>query len=145
MMRWTVRTLLTLAWLMAGSLGHPDDKTLPAPKKGRLTVHVLNTSIGKPAVGVDVRLGRQSDKGWVELRKGKTDENGRLGDLYPEDKRLEVGVYRLVFETGAYFRARGEKTFFPRVEVVFEVDKEEEHYHVPLLLSPFGYSTYRGS
>jgi 5-hydroxyisourate hydrolase len=144
MKRWSDVTLLVFTWLASSSLACPEDKTLPVPKKGPLTLHVLNTATGKPAVGVEVRLERQSDKSWVELRKGKTNENGRL-DLSPDDNRLQVGVYRLVFETGAYFRAQGQKTFFPRVEVVFEVDNPDEHYHVPLLLSPFSYSTYRGS
>jgi 5-hydroxyisourate hydrolase len=123
-----------------------DDKQKAAPsRKGPLTAHVLDTAVGKPARGVKVRLERQTDTGWVELGKGKTDDDGRIGDLYPRDRRLETGVYRLIFETGAYFRAQKQKTFFPRVEVIFEVEKADEHYHVPLLLSPYGYSTYRGS
>jgi 5-hydroxyisourate hydrolase len=146
MMRWSVRILLSLACLTGGSVGlRGDDKPVPPRQNGPLTIHVLNTGIGKPAIGVAVTLERQSAKSWVELGKGTTDENGRLGTLYPEDKRLEVGVYRLVFETGSYFRAQGQKTFFPQVEVVFEVEKADERYHVPLLLSPFAYSTYRGS
>jgi len=145
MRRWSDIAILTFAWLAAGSLARPEDKALPPPAKGPLTLHVLNTTTGKPAVGVSVRLERQADQRWVELGKGRTDANGRLGGLYPPDQRLQAGVYRLVFETGAYFHAQGQKTFFPRVEVVFEVDREDEHYHVPLLLSPFAYSTYRGS
>jgi 5-hydroxyisourate hydrolase len=78
------------------------------------------------------------------LGRANTDASGRADDLYPRDKPLQAGSYRLVFDTGAYFKRQGVKTFFPRVEVVFEVEKTDEHYHVPLLLSPYGYSTYRG-
>lgn len=144
MTRWFHVFLLTIAWCCAGSRAGADDKVAP-PINGPLTLHVLDTARGKPATLVDVRLERQVDKNWVELGKGKTDDNGRLGDLLPAGKPLDVGVYRLTFETGAYFRARGQKTFFPRVEVTFEVDAPDERYHVPLLVSPFGYSTYRGS
>jgi 5-hydroxyisourate hydrolase len=108
-----------------------------------ITTHVLDTSLGRPAVGVHVVLERAVDSGWQPVGRGTTDGDGRAGDLLssaPED-----GHYRLTFDTGAYFRAVGQTAFYPEVSVTFVVGHGEEHYHVPLLLSPFGYSTYRGS
>jgi 5-hydroxyisourate hydrolase len=106
---------------------------------------VLNTASGKPAAGVAVVLQYQAGKNWEELGRGLTDLQGRAADLYQAKKPLQMGTYRLVYETGVYFKGQGTKTFFPQVEIIFEVEKTDEHYHVPLLLSPFGYSTYRGS
>ena len=101
-----------------------------------ITTHVLDTARGRPAAGVPVLLERAVDTGWQGVGRGTTDADGRVGDLlavHPEE-----GRYRLTFDTGAYSR------FYPEVTVTFVV-AGEEHYHVPLLLSPFGYSTYRGS
>lgn len=103
-----------------------------------LTTHVLDTSTGRPAAGVPVVLERQAGAGWDRLCERSTDADGRVKDLL--DGKLAFGVYRLVFKTSAYF----EKAFYPEVVVVFEVS-DERHHHVPLLISPFGYSTYRGS
>ena len=108
-----------------------------------ITTHVLDTSRGCPAAGVAVALERAVDSDWHPVGHGTTDAEGRAGELLtsvPED-----GRYRLTFDTGAYFRAVGEAGFYPEVSVTFLVAHGEEHYHVPLLLSPFGYSTYRGS
>ena len=108
-----------------------------------ITTHVLDTSRGRPAAGVPVLLERVVDSGWQPVGRGTTDADGRARDLLqsaPGD-----GQYRLTFDTGAYFRAIGESGFYPEVSVTFLVTHDEEHYHVPLLLSPFGYSTYRGS
>jgi 5-hydroxyisourate hydrolase len=105
-----------------------------------ITTHVLDTSRGRPAARVPVRLEHRN----AVLGSGTTDEDGRLRDLLPPDVPLTPGVYRLVFDTGAYFATRGGDSFYPRVTVDFEM-REGEHHHVPLLLSPFGYSTYRGS
>ena len=108
-----------------------------------VTTHVLDTSRGRPAVGVAVVLELAGESGWQPLGRGTTDADGRARDLLespPED-----GRYRLTFDTGAYFRAVGEAGFYPEVSVTFVVGRGKEHYHVPLLLSPFGYSTYRGS
>jgi 5-hydroxyisourate hydrolase len=102
-----------------------------------ITTHVLDTSRGRPAAGVPVVLERAVDSSWQAIGRGTTDADGRARDLLssaPED-----GRYRLTFDTGAYSR------FYPEVAVTFEVEGGEDHYHVPLLLSPFGYSTYRGS
>lgn len=111
-----------------------------------ITTHVLDVSEGKPASGVPVLLEQRSNKdAWKELGKGATDPDGRVRDLLPKSAALSKGDYRLTFDTGAYFRAGGTKAFYPSVSVVFEISETGEHYHVPLLLSPFGYSTYRGS
>ena len=106
-----------------------------------ITTHVLDTSRGRPAAGIAVRLERGGDV----IGSGRTDADGRLRDLLPDGARLEAGVYRLVFDTGAYFRDAGVEAFYPSVSIDFEIHDAGQHYHVPLLLSPFGYSTYRGS
>jgi 5-hydroxyisourate hydrolase len=108
-----------------------------------VTTHVLDTSRGRPAVGVQVVLERDVESGWEPLGRGTTDTDGRVCDLL--ESAPENGRYRLTFDTGAYFRAVGEAGFYPEVSVTFVVETGAEHYHVPLLLSPFGYSTYRGS
>jgi len=110
-----------------------------------ITTHVLDTAAGRPARGVRVRLELRVPGGrFRRLGAGRTDANGRLADLLPEG-RLKRGVYRIVFDTRAYFRARRTAWFYPEIPVLFEIKDPSEHYHVPLLLSPFGYSTYRGS
>ena len=108
-----------------------------------ITTHVLDTARGRPAEGVPVRLERAAEEGWVEVAEGETDADGRVSDLHPRPP--EVAPYRLTFDTGAYFSAAGVRGFYPEVSVHFVVDRPDEHYHVPLLLNPFGYSTYRGS
>jgi 5-hydroxyisourate hydrolase len=111
-----------------------------------ITTHVLDTGRGRPAGGVAVRLEVRAEAGgWEMLGGGETDADGRLRTLLPEGSWLEAGVYRLTFETAAYFEAQGVEGFYPEVSIVFAVRAPAEHYHVPLLLSPFGYSTYRGS
>ena len=107
---------------------------------GTLSTHVLDTSLGRPAAGVGVVL--ESRDGAV-VGEARTDGDGRVGTIGPE--RLGPGDYRLRFATGDYFAARGEVGFYPEVVVVFTVADGSEHYHVPVLLSPYGYSTYRGS
>jgi len=112
-----------------------------------ITTHVLDLELGKPAAGVAVRLEVfVPDRGvWVELSKRTTDTDGRVKDLVEPGAPLDAGRHRISFDTGAYFRARGAKTFYPSVTVEFEITEPARHHHVPLLLSPFGYSTYRGS
>jgi 5-hydroxyisourate hydrolase len=109
-----------------------------------LTSHVLDVALGQPARGVTLRLEVLEGTSWRSLGAGVTDADGRAGDLLA-GAPLEARTYRLTFETGAYFAATGRRSFYPRVEVTFEVATPAEHHHVPLLLSPFGYSTYRGS
>ena len=104
-----------------------------------ITTHVLDTSRGCPAAGVPVVLERAVDAGWEPVGRGTTDEDGRARELLGSTP--EPGRYRLTFDTGSYLEAG----FYPEVSVTFMVEPGEEHYHVPLLLSPFGYSTYRGS
>jgi 5-hydroxyisourate hydrolase len=113
------------------------------PVTSPITTHVLDTSRGKPAVGVAVVLERQTDAQWSELGSGITDADGRNRSLMIGD--LAAGVYRLTFATDPYFASLGTIGFFPEVSIVFRIDETKSHYHVPLLLSPFGYSTYRGS
>ncbi|GAA1907915.1 MULTISPECIES: hydroxyisourate hydrolase [Arthrobacter] len=108
----------------------------------RITTHVLDTSTGRPAPGIPVSLQIRGDLDWEELGTGTTDADGRIPDLGPQD--LPSGSYRLEFATETYFAAAGTPSFFPSVTVTFTV-AEQEHYHVPLLISPFAYSTYRGS
>ena len=111
-----------------------------------ITTHVLDLERGRPAAGMPVRLEHRSpDRGWVKLADRVTDADGRVGDLLAPGVLPEAGRYRITFETGEYFRARAESSFYPEACVTFEVGDREQHYHVPLLLSPFGYSTYRGS
>ena len=111
-----------------------------------ITSHVLDTAGGHPARGMSVRLDvRIAGRGWVTLAERTTDTDGRVRDLSAEGAKLDPGTYRLTFDTAGYFAAAGRETFFPEVFVVFVVRDPDQHHHVPLLLSPFGYSTYRGS
>lgn len=111
-----------------------------------ITTHVLDTSRGRPAQGVAVTLERLSDTGEATLlARGTTDADGRLRDLLPPEPRPQAGAYRITFDTGAYYRALGVEGFYPSVAITFVVRAPEEHHHVPLLLNPFGFSTYRGS
>jgi len=110
-----------------------------------ITTHVLDTSRRRPAAGVPVRLEAHTDGGWQTLGRGATDADGRLRDLLPEGQTLASGLYRLTFDTSAYFSSHGVEGFYPEVAVTFRVADAAQHYHVPLLLSPYGYSTYRGS
>ncbi|MBG6216911.1 5-hydroxyisourate hydrolase [Arthrobacter sp. CAN_A6] len=108
-----------------------------------VTTHVLDTGTGRPARGVTALLSLKSADGWEAIADGTTDVDGRVRDLGPD--RLEPGTYRISFGTGEYFSSTGTETFFPEVTLTFTVSSPTEHYHVPLLLSPFAYSTYRGS
>jgi 5-hydroxyisourate hydrolase len=110
-----------------------------------ITTHVLDTSKGRPGVGVAIVLEFLTDKGWREIGGGTTNADGRCPTLLPRDHVLEAGIYRLYFDTQAYFEGQKQKCFYPNVPVTFEIEDTAQHYHVPLLLSPYGYSTYRGS
>ncbi|HEX8672999.1 MAG TPA: hydroxyisourate hydrolase [Longimicrobium sp.] len=110
-----------------------------------ITTHVLDTARGRPASGVAIVLERVANDAATTLGRGETDADGRLRTLLPSGAPLAAGTYRLVFDTGAYFAAQGSDAFYPEVAIVFQVKNGGEHFHVPLLLSPFGYSTYRGS
>lgn len=113
--------------------------------KSPITTHVLDTSRGRPAANLKIVLETRSDSGtWTEAAKGVTDKDGRVSDLL-KPGGLKLGVHRLIFDTGAYFAEQGQSCFYPHVDITFSIHEAAEHYHVPLLLSPFGYSTYRGS
>lgn len=108
-----------------------------------LSTHILDTALGRPAPGVAIRLERREGPGWTPLGEARTDADGRARALAPGP--LEPGVYRLHFDTAGYFCDTAQRGFYPEVQVVFSVEAGQGHYHVPLLLSPWGYSTYRGS
>jgi len=108
-----------------------------------VTTHVLDIALGRPAAGVPVTLSRLDAEVSTVIGVGETDADGRCGDLAAP--RLERGTYRLRFDTAAYFAASGQTGFFPEVTVVFSLTDPAQHHHVPLLLSPYAYSTYRGS
>jgi 5-hydroxyisourate hydrolase len=110
-----------------------------------ITTHVLDTARGKPASGVAVVLEIRDGEGWRELGRAATDADGRARHLLPEGAALVPGTYRITFATGDYFRGQGIEGFYPEAAIAFDVRDAAEHYHVPLLLSPYGYSTYRGS
>ena len=107
-----------------------------------LSSHVLDATRGVPARGVVVRWERREGDAWVPVQQAVTDPDGRVSAFGPS---TTTGVHRLVFDSGGYFAGQGVKTFYPEVVVVFEVTDPDAHHHVPLLLSPFAYSTYRGS
>ena len=110
-----------------------------------ITTHVLDTSIGQPAAGVTVLLEMRLSSEWSPIGRGTTDEHGRLSRLI-EGRTMTPGTYCLTFDTGTYHRAQGiASPFFPEVKIFFNVDGAGGHFHLPLLLSPYGYSTYRGS
>ena len=111
-----------------------------------ITTHVLDTALGRPAAGVAVMLDRRADDGrWDTIGRGHTDTDGRLKTLYPGNDPPTAGVYRLTFDTQRYFESLDLDAFYPEVVVVFETLDGERHYHVPLLLGPFGFTTYRGT
>ncbi len=123
----------------------------------RLSTHVLDLTTGRPAVGVAVTLEVLNGSAWTRLATATTDEDGRVKDVMtpgqtaakppspPLTSVPDAGIYRLSFETSAYFAQRGETCFYPQVIVTFEIQDAARPHHIPLLLSPFGYSTYRGS
>ena len=110
----------------------------------QITTHILDTMQGRPADGVTIILFVQQPKGWNEIAKGVTNNDGRVTTLLKKDVVLEHGIYKMKFETQAYFAQQNIQTFYPYVEIVFDITSDE-HYHIPLLISPYGYSTYRGS
>lgn len=106
-----------------------------------LSTHVLDTALGRPAPGIKVTLERSGDV----VGSGVTDADGRVKDLHRKDAPLREGTYQVTFYVADYFSKAGREFFFPEIRVSFRIHAGSEHYHVPLLLSPFGYSTYRGS
>ena len=111
----------------------------------QITTHILDTAKGVPAQGVHLVLEAfSSDNTWIQLAEGITNADGRVSDLLKTDVLLSPGIYRMIFETSAYFTQQGLKSFYPYVQITFEVS-DPRHYHIPLLLSPYGFTTYRGS
>jgi len=110
-----------------------------------ITTHVLDISKGRPADGITAVLEFKTAEGWNELARGSTNTDGRIPDLLPEERKIDPGVYRLTFEIQSYAERTQMAGFYPYVPVIFEIKDSEQHYHIPLLLSPFGYSTYRGN
>lgn len=113
--------------------------------KSPITTHILDTAQGRPAGGVAVILEKQTHEKWLELARSVTNENGRIDEFAVGPGEISPGRYRLIFDTESYFRSCNLDHFFPEVQIQFEIRNSEEHYHVPLLLSTYGYSTYRGS
>jgi 5-hydroxyisourate hydrolase len=111
----------------------------------QITTHILDTARGCPAAGVTVSLSHREGDHWQMIGKGHTNEDGRVGDLCPQDTVLSAGTYRVHFAIAGYFEKHGVEVFYPWAEVVFHVNGDGQHYHIPLLLAPYGYSTYRGS
>ncbi|MNF38473.1 5-hydroxyisourate hydrolase precursor [compost metagenome] len=110
-----------------------------------LSVHVLNLEDGLPSPDVTVTLEKQDGTQWTALNSAVTNQQGRITALFPEGQALDKGTYRVTFKTGEWFAEHKASTFFPEVPVIFSADGSVPHYHIPLLLSPYGYSTYRGN
>ena len=116
----------------------------------QITTHILDTSRGKPASDVSVKLYQRKDsrempESWLTIGQGITDSDGRIAELLPREGALAAGTYKLRFNTKAYFDHFDSPYFYPFIEIVFEIEGDGQHYHVPLLLNPYGFSTYRGS
>lgn len=109
-----------------------------------ITTHVLDTALGKPGKNIPVTLFQKSGDNWTVVGQGVTDADGRLKTL-TEKAALEKGAYRLDFAAGEYLMGTHKASFYDTISIVFKVENPEQHFHVPLLVSPFGYSTYRGS
>ena len=113
-------------------------------KVSQITTHVLDTAVGLPGKDIAIRLQTKRNNQWQTIAQGITNGDGRIPDLLPQERTLMPATYRMVFDTGGYYKKQNLKTFYPEVEIQFTTF-DESHYHVPLLLNPFGYSTYRGS
>ena len=110
-----------------------------------ISTHILDTSLGRPAAGVPITLARKTNEKWSTLNEATTDPDGRCKHLLPETDVLQPGIYRIHFETLAYYKQHQLDGLYPYVEIVFTVSEGEQHYHIPLLLTANGYTTYRGS
>ncbi|CAM9337920.1 unnamed protein product [Ectocarpus sp. 13 AM-2016] len=132
------------------SPGRTTAAAMAATARPPITAHALDTSTGKPACGLPLKLEQKSGGGrgggyWLLLGSCETNEDGRAPRLLDAGHKLSKATYRVTFDTEAYFETAGSRCFYPEVAVVFRVEEPEEHFHIPLLISPFGYSTYRGS
>jgi 5-hydroxyisourate hydrolase/2-oxo-4-hydroxy-4-carboxy-5-ureidoimidazoline decarboxylase len=113
-------------------------------KVSQITTHVLDTAVGLPGKNISIKLQAKRNDVWRTIAQGITNNDGRIPDLLPQEKSLKPDTYKMFFDTGNYYADQNLKTFYPEVEIIFTTF-DETHYHVPLLLNPFGYSTYRGS
>lgn len=114
-------------------------------KNYQLSSHILDINLGSPAPGVKITLAKQDKNNeWKTIDEKVTDANGRVKDFLEENGRDNRGIYKLTYHVGPYFESQKQDTFYPFIEVVFEI-KDNNHYHVPITLSPYGYSTYRGN
>jgi 5-hydroxyisourate hydrolase len=110
-----------------------------------ISTHILDTALGHPAIGVPVTLSQQVDGAWLSINEALTDANGRCKYLLPETQLLHQGTYRIRFDTSTYYKHQQLRGLYPYIEIVFEITNSEQHYHIPLLLTANGYTTYRGS
>jgi 5-hydroxyisourate hydrolase/2-oxo-4-hydroxy-4-carboxy-5-ureidoimidazoline decarboxylase len=110
----------------------------------QITTHVLDTAVGLPGKDISIRMQAMRNGTWQTIAQGITNADGRIPDLLPQERILKPATYKMVFDTGSYFKKQNLKTFYPAVEIIFNTF-DDAHYHVPLLVNPFGYSTYRGS
>ncbi len=113
-------------------------------KVSQITTHVLDTAVGLPGKDISIRMQAMQNGIWQTIAQGITNADGRIPDLLPQERILKPDTYKMVFDTGSYFRKQNLQTFYPAVEIIFNTF-DDAHYHVPLLVNPFGYSTYRGS
>jgi 5-hydroxyisourate hydrolase/2-oxo-4-hydroxy-4-carboxy-5-ureidoimidazoline decarboxylase len=113
-------------------------------KVSQITTHVLDTAVGLPGKDISIRMQVKQNGVWQTIAQGITNADGRIPDLLPQERLLKPDTYKMVFDTGSYFKRQNLKTFYPEVEIIFNTF-DDAHYHVPLLVNPFGYSTYRGS
>ena len=111
----------------------------------QITTHILDTSVGMPARNVPVGLQNFSNGQWHDIGAGVTNSDGRIEGLVVSETPLDAGIYKLRFDTASYYTEQKISFFYPFVDIVFEISGDGQHYHVPLLLNPYGYSTYRGS
>ena len=131
--------------LIAGLLLNAAIATSALAGSNPLSVHVLNLQDGLPSAGVNVRLEKKVDNNWVQISEGITNSQGRIPALYPSESIMEKGSYRVTFQTEEWFNKQKTSTFFPEIPVIFKADGSVPHYHIPLLLSPYGFSSYRGN
>ncbi|MCE7065795.1 hydroxyisourate hydrolase [Dyadobacter sp. CY326] len=132
--------LLTLGLVLITTIAHSQSKTF------QLSSHILDISQGIPASGVPIRLEKMDTdkKTWSVIDEKVTDANGRISDFLNSEKSGNEGIYKLTYLTADYFKSQNIESFYPFIEVVFEI-KDSKHYHVPITLSAYGYSTYRGN
>ncbi|ROI09744.1 hydroxyisourate hydrolase [Chryseobacterium sp. H3056] len=132
-------TILTALFLLITTFAFAQET------KYQLSSHILDITKGQPAANVKIGLSKQKSGKWIAVDEKQTDKNGRITDFLKEEKGVNhQGIYKLTYYTAPYFQALGQESFYPFIEVVFEL-KDNNHYHVPITLSAYGYSTYRGN